>query len=221
MWPYVKSYSFADPLKNIATELFDIKEENIRGTDIQKNAKIPITWESMPGVITCAKTAKLAPVKKLIEEGSLIYHKKGKMTGREFLQFFGSEVCRKIYEEIWVSRLIKDVESEGSLLAVIDDCRYPNEAEAIQNAGGKVIRLTRSNYKDSHKSENAFDEDYEFDAVIDNQDMSIQETHTEIIKAIEDWGWLGAPITSDTENVDESKEEPVLVGGIHQFRESE
>ena len=221
MWPYVKSYSFADPLKNIATELFDIKEENIRGTDIQKNAKIPITWESMPGVITCAKTAKLAPVKKLIEEGSLIYHKKGKMTGREFLQFFGSEVCRKIYEEIWVSRLIKDVESEGSLLAVIDDCRYPNEDEAIQNAGGKVIRLTRSNYKDSHKSENAFDEDYEFDAVIDNQNMSIQETHTEIIKAIEDWGWLGAPITSDTENVDENKEEPVLVGGIHQFRESE
>ena len=70
------------------------------------------------------------------------------------------------------------------MLAVIDDCRYPNEAEAIQIAGGKVIRLTRSNYKDSQKSESAFDEDCEFDAVIDNQDMSIQETHTEIIKAM-------------------------------------
>ena len=221
MWPYVKSYSFADPLKNIATELFDIKEENIKGTDIQKNAKIPITWESMPGVMTCAKTAKLTQVKKLIDNGTLMYHKKGKMTGREFLQFFGSEVCRKIYEEIWVSRLVKDVESEGSLLAVIDDCRYPNEAEAIQNAGGKVIRLMRSNYKDSHKSENAFDEDYEFDAVIDNQDMSIQETHVEIIKAIEDWGWFGAPVTPESEINNENKEEPVLVGGIHQFRESE
>ena len=221
MWPYVKSYSFADPLKNIATELFDIKEENIRGTDIQKNAKIPITWASMPGVITCAKAAKLAPIKKLIDSGKLTYHKNGKMTGREFLQFFGSEVCRRIYEEIWVSRLVKDVESEGSLLAVIDDCRYPNEAEAIQNAGGKVIRLTRSNYKDSHKSENAFDEDYEFDAVIDNQNMTIQETHVELINAIEEWGWLGAPITSEPEDNTDKKEEPVLVGGIHQFRESE
>ena len=143
------------------------------------------------------------------------------MTGREFLQFFGSEVCRRIYEEIWVSRLVKDVESEGSLLAVIDDCRYPNEAEAIQNAGGKVIRLTRSNYNDSHKSENAFGEDYEFDAVIDNQNMTIQETHVELINAIEEWGWLGAPITSESEANTDKKEEPVLVGGIHQFRESE
>jgi ribosome-binding protein aMBF1 (putative translation factor) len=150
-----------------------------------------------------------------------MYHKNGKMTGREFLQFFGSEICRRIYEEIWVSRLIKDVESEGSLLAVIDDCRYPNEAEAIQNAGGKVIRLTRSNYKDSHKSENGFDKDYEFDAVIDNQNMTIQETHVEIMKAIEEWGWLGAPITPDTEPASQVKEEPVVVGGIHQFRESE
>ena len=221
MWPYVKSYSFADPLKNIATELFDIKEENIRGTNIQKNAKIPVTWESMPGVITCAKTVKLAPVKKLIDDGILFYHKKGKMTGREFLQFFGSEICRKIYEEIWVSRLIKDVESEGSLLAVIDDCRYPNEAEAIQNAGGKVIKLTRSKYKDSHKSENAFDKDYEFDAVIDNKNMSIQESHVELMKIIEDWGWLGAPIKPQTEDVEKPTEEPVLVGGIHKFRESE
>ena len=64
-------------------------------------------------------------------------------------------------------------------------------------------------------------DDYEFDAVIDNQDMSIQETHIELMKAIEEWGWLGAPITSDTETVDENKEEPVLVGGIHQVRESE
>lgn len=220
MWPYVKSYSFADPLKNIATELFDIKEENVRGTDIQKNAKIPITWESMPGVVTCPKAAKNLQVRKLIDSGVLTYHKKGKMTGREFLQFFGSEVCRRIYEEIWVSRLIKDVESEGSLLAVIDDCRYPNEAEAIQNAGGKVVKLTRSNHTDSHKSENAFDKDYEFDAVIDNKNMSIQETHVELMKCIEDWGWLGSPISSDPQPTEQSEEEPVLVGGIHKFRES-
>lgn len=216
MWPYVKSYSFADPLKNIATELFDIKEENIRGTDIQKNAKIPITWESMPGIISCPKMAKNPQIKKLIDDGTFMYHKKGKMTGREFLQFFGSEVCRKIYEEIWVSRLVKDVESEGSLLAVVDDCRYPNEAEAIQNAGGKVIKLTRSNHEDSHKSENAFSKDYNFDAIIDNQNMSIQEAHVELVKTIENWGWLGSPIQ---ESIPE--EEPVLVGGIHTIKESE
>jgi len=214
MWPYVKSYSFADPLKNIATELFDVKEENVRGTDIQKNSKIPITWQSMPGVITCPKTARIPQIKKLINDGSLVYHKKGKMTGREFLQFFGTEVCRKIYEEIWVSRLIKDVEAEGSLLAVIDDCRFPNEMEAIQNAGGKVVKLTRSNGDDTHKSENAFDDSCEFDAVVDNKNMSIQESHVELIKVIEGWGWLGDPIPT-------KEDDKVLVGGIHTFKDSE
>ena len=220
MWPYVKSYSFASPLKNIATGLFDIKEEVVRGTEIQKNSKIPITWQSMPGVVTCPKSAKTPEVKKLISKGVLTYHKPGKMTGREFLQFFGSEVCRKIYEEIWVSRLVKDVEAEGSLLAVIDDCRYGNEGEAIQNAGGKVIKLTRSNLKDSHKSENGFDEDYTFDAVIDNQNLSIQETNLEIIKTIDEWGWLGEPIPTQDANKD-SEQQPELVGGIHKFRGSE
>ena len=50
--------------------------------------------------------------------------------------------------------------------------------------------------------------------------MSIQETHVELMKAIEEWGWLGAPITSETEANDEPHEEPVLVGGIHQFRDA-
>ena len=50
--------------------------------------------------------------------------------------------------------------------------------------------------------------------------MSIQETHVEIMKAIEDWGWLGAPITSESDTNKQKEEEPVLVGGIHKFRES-
>ena len=51
--------------------------------------------------------------------------------------------------------------------------------------------------------------------------MSIQETHVELINAIEEWGWLGAPITSEPEANKEPQQEPILVGGIHKFRESE
>ena len=200
MWPYVKSYSFADPLKNIAIELFGIKEEQVFGTDIQKNTKTHLKWEDMPQ----SRASKRKPAKR------------GKMTAREFLQFFGTEICRKIDEEVWVSRLIKDVTNEGSLLALVDDCRFPNEAESIQNAGGKVVQLTRSNYKDSHKSENAFPKGYEFDAVIDNQNMSIQETHIELVRIIEEWGWLGSPMPEVPQ-----EDEPKLVGGIHTIRGSE
>ena len=67
------------------------------------------------------------------------------------------------------------------------------EVEAVQKAGGKVVRLTRQIYEDSHSSETALDEDkYDwknFDAVVDNSGMGIKETNNSIQKLISDWGW--------------------------------
>ena len=136
--------------------------------------------------------------------------KKGKMTAREFLQFFGTEVCRNIYNDIWAERLIKDIELESSLLAVVDDVRFSNEVECIQNAGGKVVRLTRQPHSDSHASETELDSYEDFDAVIDNQNMNINETNQEIIKLLEEWGWLG-------EEVKPAKE-PEKLTGIQKIR---
>ena len=64
-------------------------------------------------------------------------------------------------------------------LALIADCRFPNEVEAVKNAGGLVIKLNRNLYNSSHESETALDEDrYDqsnFDFVIDNKDLSIED----------------------------------------------
>ena len=136
--------------------------------------------------------------------------KKGKMTAREFLQFFGTDVCRNIYNDVWAERLIKDIELESSLLAVVDDVRFSNEVECVQNAGGKVIRLTRQPYSDSHSSETELDDYKDFDAVIDNQNMSINETNQEIIKLLEQWGWLGEEV--------KAAEEPEKLTGIQKIR---
>jgi len=189
MWPYVKNYSLATPLKLMAVELFGVKEEQVFGTEIQKNTKTHLKWEDMPK----QRAAKRKPAKR------------GKMTAREFLQFFGTDVCRNIYNDVWAERLIKDIELESSLLAVVDDVRFSNEVECVQNAGGKVIRLTRQPYPDSHKSETDLDDYQNFDAVVDNQNMSINETNQEIIKLLEQWGWLG-------EEVEPSKETEQLTG---------
>src|SRR6056300_953958 len=48
MWPYIKKYSLATPLKLIAVELFGLSEEQVFGTDAQKNTKTLIKWEDMP-----------------------------------------------------------------------------------------------------------------------------------------------------------------------------
>lgn len=214
MWPYVKRYSFAGALKQIVTGIFELRDEQVYGAESQKNSKTWFKWEEMPGVITDLKLSKKPDIKKLIDTGVLKYHKPGKMSAREFLQFFGTDICRHIYEDVWQSRLMNDISREGSLLAVIDDCRFPNEAEAVQEAGGRIVKLTRGNHKDVHASECALDDYANFDAVIDNQDMTIHDTNVELIKLLDEWGWLGKEIPAPKPDDDK-----ILIGGIHKFKE--
>ena len=153
MWPFVKLYSFADELKRICVELFNIPYECVFGTDEQKNqVQEHLLWENIPGVTT----------------------NEGPMTAREFMQFFGTDVCRKMYEPIWVDSCIRKIQAEQSELAIIADVRFPNEAKAIERAGGCLLRLTRNIYDDDHSSEIALD-DYPFTNCINNKDNSIDD----------------------------------------------
>ena len=154
MWPYVKLYSFADTLKWMCVKLFDIPEECVWGTDEQKNQiQDHLRWELMPGHV--------------IDKSGY-----GPMTARHFLQWFGTDIMRKIYEPVWANSCIRAIGEEQSQLAIIADVRFPNEAKAIEEAGGTLIRLTREIHKDAHSSETALD-DYPFANYIDNQDSSI------------------------------------------------
>ena len=133
MWPYVKSYSFADPLKTIATELFNIPHKNVYGTNKDKNQKIKhLLWENMPGVMT---------------------DRSGPMTAREFLQFFGTDVMRKIWEPVWCSGTINKIVKEDSELAIIADVRFPNEVQSIKDNSGYVYWMKRAVFEDTHASE--------------------------------------------------------------------
>ena len=121
------------------------KYEQVYGTEAHKTQVLPhIRWENMPGIVTDKKKWDAVKNKKI--EG-LSYHKKGPMTVRDFLQYMGTDVMRRIYEPIWVQACIEDIRREEPLLAVIDDCRFVNEIEAIQAEGGKVVGLSRSPLK--------------------------------------------------------------------------
>ena len=66
--------------------------------------------------------------------------------------------------------------------------------EAVQKAGGKVIRLTRDPFEDEHASENALNEYDGFDCVIDNSSMSIDESNKLLLNTLKEWGWLKAKV---------------------------
>ena len=216
MWPFVKKYSFASALKEISVSLFGLKYEQVYGTEAHKTQVLPhIRWENMPGIVTDEKKWDAVKNKKI--EG-LSYHKKGPMTVRDFLQYLGTDVMRRIYEPIWVQACIEDIRREEPLLAVIDDCRFINEIEAIQAEGGKVVGLSRSPFEDSHASKQAIKQNSDsFDAVIDNSNKTILETNKSIIDLLDSWGWLGS-VLSKEERPFSKKEEETNPTGIHKIK---
>ena len=170
IWPYVRSFSFADPLKVIAMQLFGLTEKQCYGTDEDKNTPINIKWEDLPMSGNSSS--------------------QGFLTAREFLQYFGTDICRQIKDTVWVDNCIDRMINSGTELAIVPDIRFPNEVEAIQKAGGKVIRLTRSPHNDQHASETALN-DYEgFDYVLDNTTLTVDETNRNLMGLLREWGWL-------------------------------
>lgn len=65
------------------------------------------------------------------------------LTPRLMLQLWGTEVCRKgFHDDIWIASLENKLRTSKDDV-VISDCRFPNEIQAIKNAGGKVVRVVR------------------------------------------------------------------------------
>lgn len=113
------------------------------------------------------------------------------MTVRQFLQELGTDACRNgLHENAWVNALMADYvcdccnqypcdtinhKDTGQDIGyqypnwIITDTRFPNEAQAIKDAGGIVIRVDRPGVKavNAHPSETGLD-DWAFDHKIWN-----------------------------------------------------
>jgi hypothetical protein len=93
---------------------------------------------------------------------------------RGLMQRMGSEVGREMFgPNIWVDIALKEAEKYEKV--VFPDCRFPNEALAVSNAGGVVWRVERPGVTaaNEHESETALDS-YEFSQIIAN-DGSLED----------------------------------------------
>jgi len=99
------------------------------------------------------------------------------LTPRKLLQLLGTEAGRHIiHPNIWVNALFADYEKDSNW--IITDVRFPNEAEAIKDKGGILIRIERPQLIErdfEHLSETALDDYDGFDYVINNDTNSVQD----------------------------------------------
>ena len=155
-------YNFADPLKQMCIDIFGLTYEQCYGSDDNKNELVNCLWP---------ETSK-------------------PMSAREVMQYVGTNIFRKMQHNVWADATIRRIQDEKLPLSLIADCRFPNEVEAIKNAGGLVVKLNRNLYDSTHESETALDEDrYDqsnFDLVIDNQDMEIVDKNKLIFQFLKD-----------------------------------
>lgn len=160
-----KIYNFADPLKqDVCINILGLTHNQCYGNDDQKNTLTDCYWND------------------------------SRLTAREVMQFVGTDIFRKMKRDVWASATINKIRSEKYSLAIIADCRFPNEVEAIKNAGGIVIKLTRNPFSSTHESETALDpENYNptnFDLVVNNDFLTISDQNKIIYNYLREKGTL-------------------------------
>lgn len=157
-------YNFADPLKKICMDILGLEYRQCYGSDEEKNELVNCFWDNK------------------------------QLTAREVLQIVGTDMFRKMQNHVWSNATIRQILRDKPDMAIIADCRFPNEVTAIKNVGGIVIKLSRNPYHSDHTSEIALDPDrYDqslFDLVVDNDSMTIVEQNKILYDFLQNRGLL-------------------------------
>ena len=146
---------FAGKLKDIASHLTGIDIEDFEDQEFKKT-NLGVEW----------------------------WTEAGPMTVRDFLQKLGTDALRNgLHDNVWVNALMADYDEDSNW--VITDTRFPNEAQAIKDKGGIVIRVDRPGVKpiNTHPSETGLD-NWKFDYTIANVSdiFDLKQTVEQILK---------------------------------------
>ncbi len=151
-------------MKQLCIDVFGLSHAQCYGTDENKNEIVDCRW---PGC-------------------------DAQMTAREVLQYVGTDVFRSMQHNVWADATIRRIQKDNPSLALVADCRFPNEVDAVKNAGGIVIKLSRNLYDSDHASEKSLDEDIydqsNFNFIVENKDLSIGEKNKRILNFLIDTG---------------------------------
>lgn len=170
--------AFANGFKKHLIDFFDLDSSIVYGSDEDKQQHTRYLWENMAGN----------------------HGRTGLMTHREFMQYWGSEICRSLDINIHVNNCLREIKrnfnfSEAdnfTCLSVISDARFPNEIEEprrwAKESGWHLlsIRLTRSTgSNDAHPSETALDHRNDLFDLIIPPDATVDSQLSQAIEAIE------------------------------------
>ena len=105
------------------------------------------------------------------------------------LQWLGTEGFRRKDPQTWVDSMYWKLDYKRPRIAVIPDCRFPNEAEFVKDMGGTLIKVTRvdshgnpyvvTDRDPNHPSEVALDGYEDWDYAIQATSVDVLRTKVE------------------------------------------
>ena len=107
------------------------------------------------------------------------------LSPRQLYQKFGTDWARNLIgQDVWIRRLKIELEKMTDNQVIVSDIRFPNEAKAVKDMGGILIKITKKGLevnKDSHISEKLIDKiDYDY-LIENNYDMKRYEQDIELL----------------------------------------
>lgn len=184
---------FADTLKDITCMLIGCTREQLEDREF-KEESLGENWAYW--IYEDKKYDYVSSDKQFFRDKSLILHHH---TPRSLMQLLGTEAGREIiHPNIWVNALFAEYtpQDKSAFIDALDimpkyeypkwiipDTRFPNEAKAIRDRGGILIRINRPikkrqkgstdanarlHLKNAHPSETALDNWEDWDYIIEN-----------------------------------------------------
>jgi len=161
--------SFASPIYEIVSKLY---RTNIKEIQKDKRDNVPIyihTRKSNSGLVLS--------------------------NYREILQMIGTTARDCGDENVWVNSLFgcenEKIMGEFTWATdywIIDDVRFPNEAQRILDCNGKLIRINRPDADDNkHIIENSLNDWDKWDLVIENNQKSKKKRNKELTKTVKEF----------------------------------
>lgn len=184
---------FADPLKDYCHKVLGLTYEQCYGTDADKNTVTKIRWADLPfreeKIVELYINCRHPDRKDQLQEWSFLNmvflalkEQEVCLTGREVLQIFGSNICRRMNKQCFSNATLQRILSSQlhDEVHLVTDARFPDELEVFAPYNPVVVRLGRRiNMSNEHESESALDgyDWQKFPKVvhIDNQHMSMEE----------------------------------------------
>jgi dephospho-CoA kinase len=154
-----KTKRFADPLKRFVADILGVSVEKLEDREFKETILGKEWW-----IYQNPDTGEIYPYTDppMFKD----HHKLIKLTPRIFMQLIGTDVGRVIHPQMWVNALFSSYTKDSKWIIV--DTRFDNEAKAIKDRGGIIIKVERDvGITDTHASEKGISDEY-IDIVIDN-----------------------------------------------------